>query len=156
MKVKYKPVSGVLLLAGISLIGCAFWLTMRPVEIVAVHHRTSGFIDILVKAFHLTDKGKIKWWLENKKMLREKYQVPAPDKDGYFSLTFWSFGEGYKETDGYDRLCFDDKKPPLNCIEKDALFTVDKSPNLGTVFTVYEGSNYRLDDNGNIVEIKRK
>ncbi|MEI2265434.1 DUF943 family protein [Erwinia sp. CGal63] len=155
MKVKYKRVSFALLLVGVALVIYVVWLTTRPVAIVSVHHRSSGFSDVLVKSFPLTDKGKINWWLENKDTLRGNYHVPAPDKDGFFSVTFWSFGEGYKETDGYDRLCFDDKKPPLNCIEKDALFTVDKSPNLGTVFTVYEGSNYRLDDNGNIVEIKR-
>jgi len=155
MKVKKMKNLLALVFFAVLLLGYVLWLSWRPVKIVAVH-QDHHFSDVLVENFPLTDKGKINWWLENKKMLREKYQVPAPDKDGYFSLTFWSFGEGYKETDGYDRLCFDDKKPPLNCIEKDALFTVDKSPNLGTVFTVYEGSNYRLDDNGNIVEIKRK
>ncbi|RRZ96849.1 DUF943 family protein [Erwinia sp. 198] len=156
MKIKYKLVSYALLLAGILLSIYALWLTARPVKIVSIHHRSSGFSDVLVKSFPFTDKSKINWWLKNKKILMEKYHVPAPDKNGNFDLTFWSYGEGYKETDGYDRLCFDDMKPPLNCIEKDALFTVNKSPNLGTVFTVYNGGDYRLDKDGNIVEISRK
>jgi len=155
MTFKNKKTINMLLLMVAIITGYITWLLLRPVNIIAVHGR-GEFSDILVKSFPITDRGKIKWWLENTPVLQDKYKVPNPAKDGFFSVTFWSFGEGYKETDGYDRLCFDDKEPPLNCIEKDALFSVDKSPNLGTVFTVYEGGVYRLDDNGNIVEIKRK
>lgn len=68
---------------------------------------------------------------------------------------FWLFGEGYKETDGYDRLCFDDMNPPLNCIEKDAVFSVSNSSNLGTIFTVYNGK-YQLKNNGDIIKFKDK
>lgn len=107
MKVKKKKNLLALVFFAVLLLSYVLWLSWRPVEIVSVHHRSSGFSDVLVKSFPLTDKGRIKWWLENKDKLRENYHVPAPDKDGFFSVTFWSFGEGYKETDGYDRLFFD-------------------------------------------------
>lgn len=86
-------------------------------------------------------------------MLKEKYDIPKPSSSGYFTVVFWDFGDGYKEEGKYDRLCFEDMKPPINCIEKDAIFSVDKSRNMGIMFTVYDGDNYHLDQNGNIIKV---
>jgi len=44
-------------------------------------------------------------------------------------------------------------KKKLNCIEKDAVFSVDKSRNMGVIFTVYDGDDYRLDHNGYIIKV---
>lgn len=153
MRVKNKKVILLLSLAGCVLSGYWFWLYLRPVEIVAIHHRSSGFSDVLVTSFPPTDKGKINWWLKNKNMLKDKYGIPRADSDGYFYVTFWIFGEGYKKEGKYDRLCFDDMKTKVNCIEKDAVFSVDKSRNLGMTFTVYDGDNYRLGQNGDITKV---
>ena len=84
-------------------------------------------------------------------MLKEKHNVPNPDKEGSFYLTFWLFGDGYKEEGKYDRLCFKDMKTKVNCINKDAVFSVDKSINMGTMFVAYDGT-YRLQKNGEIVK----
>ena len=85
-------------------------------------------------------------------MLKDKHGIPKPDSGGYFYVTFWWFGEGYKEEGKYDRLCFNDIKTKVNCIEKDAVFSVDKSRNFGVTFTVYDGDNYRLGQNGDIIK----
>lgn len=85
-------------------------------------------------------------------MLKDKYGIPNPDSEGYFYVTFWLFGEGYKKEGKYDRLCFDDMKTKVNCIEKDAVFSVDKSRNMGVIFTVYDGDDYRLDHDGYIIK----
>jgi hypothetical protein len=153
MRVKKKQAIVLFFLTGCMLLGYWLWLSLRTVEIVAIHHRSSGFSDVLVTNFPPTDKGKIKWWLKNKDMLKNKYAIPSPDSDGYFYVTFWSFGDGYKEEGKYDRLCFDDMKKKINCIEKDAIFSVDKSKNMGIMFTVYDGDNYRLDQNEDIIKI---
>ncbi len=155
MKVRNKKVLYAFCLVGMALCAYFFWLSLRPVEIVAVHHRSSGFSDVLLKNPPLTDKGKINWWLKNKDMLKEKYDIPEPDKEGWFWVTFWLFGDGYKEEGKYDRLCFLDMKIPKNCIEKNPVFSVDKSKNLGVIFTVYDGDDYRLKKNGEIVKFKR-
>lgn len=89
--------------------------------------------------------------MKNKEILKEKYNIPNPEKDGYFYLTFWLFGDGYKEEGKYDRLCFDDMKTKVNCIEKDPVFTVKNSKNMGTMFEAYDGT-YRLQNNGEIVK----
>ncbi|MFC0139467.1 DUF943 family protein [Erwinia mallotivora] len=153
MTVKNKKTLYALLFIGCALLGVFLWLSLRSVEIVAVHHRSSGFSDVLVTHFPPTDKGKINWWLKNKDMLKDKYGIPKPDSDGYFYVTFWLFGEGYKKGGKYDRLCFDDMKTKVNCIEKDSVFSVDKSRNMGVMFTLYDGDNYRLGHNGDIIKV---
>lgn len=155
MKVKNKKTIALLTLVICVLLGYWSWLSLRPIEIAAVHHREYGFSSVLVRNFPFTDQGKIDWWLKNKNMLKEKYGIPKSDKDGSFTIVFWLFGEGYKETDGYDRLCFDDMPTPLNCIDKDAVFSVSNSNNLGYVFTTYDGK-YQLQKNGDIVKFTDK
>ena len=142
----------VLLLACSSLLVYLLWLLFRPVEIVAVHSHNT-FSDVLVKSFPFTDKGKIEWWLANRAMLKEQYNVPDPDKDGSFSITFWLFGDGYKEEEDKDRLCFNDMKTQKRCIEKDPVFTVSQNAYHRTFFTAYNG-RYVLESNGKLFEIE--
>lgn len=151
MKINIKKNLYTLLLVGGIVHGCFLWYSHRPVEIVAVHHGRSGFSDVLARNCPFTDKDKIDWWLKNKAMLEEKYNIPNPEKDGYFYLTFWLFGDGYKEEEKYDRICFDDMKTKVNCIEKDPVFSVKNSKNMGTMFEAYDGT-YRLKNNGEIVK----
>ncbi|MGF9659397.1 DUF943 family protein [Pantoea agglomerans] len=153
MIAKYKKTIISLFLAGCVLLSYWLWLFLRPVEIIDVHHRSSGFSDVLVTNFPPTDKGKINWWLKNKDMLKNKYDIPMPERNGYFYTTFWIFGEGYKEEGKYDRLCFVDMSPPVNCIEKDRVFSISSSKNRGTIFTVNDGE-YRMNKEGKIIKIK--
>jgi len=153
MKVKKKKMIVPLFLTGCVLLGYWLWLSLRPVDIIAVHHRSSGFSDVLVTTFPPTDKGKIKWWLKNKDMIEDRYDIPKPDKDGYFYLTLWLFEEGYKEEEKYDRLCFKDMKKPVNCIEKDRVFSISSSKNRGLIFTVDNGE-YRMGKDGKIIKLK--
>ena len=153
MRVKNKKTIVPLFLAVCVLLSYELWLSLRPVEIIAIHHRSSGFSDVLVTSFPPTDKAKINWWLKNKDMLNDQYDIPKPDRNGHFYLTFWLFGEGYKESGKYDRLCFDDMKTPINCIEKDRVFSISFSKNRGTIFTVNDGE-YRLRTDGKIIKLK--
>lgn len=132
------------------LLAYVFWLSWRPVKIVAVHE-DRHFSDILVENFPFTDKGKIEWWLKNKAMLKAKYGIPRPEPDGAFTMVFWLFGDGYKENDGYDRLCFDDMKTTINCIDKNRVFSVSYSKNMGISFIAHKGI-YRLKKSGEIVK----
>ncbi|MGV3347083.1 DUF943 family protein [Enterobacteriaceae bacterium LUAb1] len=152
MTAKIKKTLYALLLVAVVVFGYGLWLSLRPVEIVAVH-QDGNSSDVLVKNFPITDKGKINWWLKNRSILKKKYGVPAPDEEGFFEVIFWYFGDGYKETDGYDNLCFSDMKPPINCIEKDKAFTVwnDRSKNI--LFGVNDGF-YRTKEKGEMVKIK--
>ncbi|WP_312140645.1 DUF943 family protein [Pantoea septica] len=152
MIAKIKKKLYALLLVAVVVFGYCLWLSLRPVEIIAVH-QDGNYSDVLVKNFPLTDGKKISWWLKNKDMLKEKYNIPQPKKDGDFTVIFWLFGDGYKETDGYDRLCFEDMPPPKNCIDKNRVFSANHSRNMGVSFIV-SGGIYRLKENGGIVRVK--
>jgi len=95
------------------------WRLLIPVEIIDVHRSDSRYtIDIIVKNFPLTDKGKIDWWEKNKKTLEDKYNIPNEKSD--YSIGIW-VGDYKAEpnTDqGSDLLCFEDMSTPKNCIEK--------------------------------------
>ncbi|MGV3345630.1 DUF943 family protein [Enterobacteriaceae bacterium LUAb1] len=151
MTAKIKKTLYALLLVAVVVFGYGLWLS-RPVEIVAVH-QDGNSSDVLVKNFPFTDREKMSWWLKNKNMLKEKYNIPRPEKDGDFTVIFWLFGDGYKETDGYDRLCFEDMLPPKNCIDKNRVFSANHSRNMGVSFIV-SGGIYRLKENGDIVRVK--
>lgn len=153
MTFKNKIILLVLTFVVFLLLACTLRVVLRPAEIVAIHHRSSGFSDILVKNFPYTDQGKIAWWLENEKDIEKKYHLPRPDKDGSFYLTFWLFGDGYKEEGKYDRLCFKDKVPPENCIDKNRVFSVQTGRN-GNIIFIARGGVYRMTENGEIAKEK--
>ncbi|CAI2022284.1 Enterobacterial putative membrane protein (DUF943) [Serratia plymuthica] len=117
MKIKRNKTFRALLLIGCALIFYFIWLSKRTVEIVDIHQR-NNYSDVLVTNFPFTDKGKINWWLKNKGILKEKYNIPKPASDGFYTVIFLDFGEGYQEEDKYDRLCFEDMKTQKNCIDK--------------------------------------
>ncbi len=153
MKAKSKKTLYALLLIGSVLLGYFFWLSLRPVEIVAVH-KDRNFSAVLVRDFPVTDKGKINWWLENKSRLKDKYNIPNPAPDGFFSITIWDFGDGYKEEGKYDRRCFDDMKTSKNCIDKNSLMIIRNSQYNVMSFTLDSGI-YQLK-NGEIVKMKHE
>ncbi|WP_455815626.1 DUF943 family protein [Pseudomonas graminis] len=130
--------------------GCLLWLWYRPVEVIAVHQRGNNST-ILVKDYPLTDKGKIEWWLKNKSMMKTKYATPQPEADGSYNVILWDFYEGYKELDKYDRLCFDDMKPPVNCVDKNSLMIISRNKYNVTKFIGDDGV-YVLQDNGLIIK----
>jgi len=153
MKAKTQKVLGVLCLVTSLLFGYFIWLSLRPVEIIAVHY-DGNFSHILVRNFPFTDKGKINWWLKNKEILKEKYKIPSPSPYGSFTVNFWDFGNGYKEEDKYDRRCFDDMKTNKNCIDKNLIFSIKRIKDSHTLFIVYDGANYRSEKDGSIVRLK--
>ncbi|WP_434462565.1 DUF943 family protein [Serratia plymuthica] len=152
MKVKNKKTLCTLLLIVCTLLGYFFWLSLRPVEIVAVH-KDGEFSSVLVKNFPFTDKGKINWWLKNKEILKDKYQIPETASNRFFTITFWDFGEGYKEEGKYDRRCFDDMNTSKNCIDKNKVFSVENDRNNDILFSVYNGI-YHMKKNGKLVKTK--
>ncbi|NIG79470.1 DUF943 family protein [Klebsiella sp. Ap-873] len=151
MKIRNKKTLFLLFGLGCVLAGYLLWQSLRPVEIVAVHH-DGNYSDVLVKNFPFTKKGKINWWLENKDMLKARYDIPRPASYGGYTIIFWLFGEGYKEEGKYDRLCFDDMKTKVSCIDKDSVFRISNSKNRGLTFTFDDGI-YRLEENGSIKKI---
>jgi len=149
MKIKHNKILFVLLFSVFLFLIYFFWRTLRPVEIVAVHQK-DDYSSVLVKNFPITEKGQINWWLKNKDILKSTYAIPKPSSYGSFTVIFWDYGDGYKEEDKYDRLCFNDMPPPKNCIDKKIVFYVSYSKNSGMYFIV-NNEKYYLKNNGKIV-----
>ena len=57
MIAKIKKTLYVLLLVAVVVFGYCLWLSLRPVEIIAVH-QDDNYSDVLVKNFPLTDEKK--------------------------------------------------------------------------------------------------
>ena len=126
------------------------WINLRPVEVVAVH-QDDQLTYILVRNFPLTDKGKITWWLAHANELKAKYAIPRPGPYGLYSISFWDFGDGYKE-DAFDLFCFSDMKTKKNCVDKNFVFMVNNTRD-GTVVFTTDVDKYTLK-NGKMIPYK--
>ncbi|GAL56799.1 hypothetical protein EV102420_02_04040 [Pseudescherichia vulneris NBRC 102420] len=95
--------------------------------------RELNFANVAVKHFPLTDNGKVDWWRDHKQILKEKFSIPVPAKNGDWYISVWNYGDGFKakpngdirifNADTQDMLCFnnDDGK----CIDKDLLMRIE-------------------------------
>ncbi len=133
--------------------GFLLYLSLLPVKIVAVH-QSDNYSIALVENYPFSDSGKIEWWLTNKEMLKEKYNIPKVYEGGRYHIILWDFDEGYKKLDKYDRLCFDDMKPPKNCVDKNAIMKISRNKYGVTDFSVGQDI-YVLRENGLIVKRER-
>jgi len=140
MKLSFKKLGIAACLTGVLILA---WINLRPVELVAVH-QDDQLTYILVRNFPLTDRGKIAWWLEHADELKTKYAFPRPGPYGLYSISFWDFGDGYKE-DAFDLFCFSDMKTKKNCIEKNMVLSIDNARD-GTVIFTTDNDAYTLKD----------
>lgn len=151
MKSKYKKIT--LSLAISLLSGYVFWKILQPVEIIAVH-KDENYTSVLVKNFPLTDRWKMQWWLHNNDYLKKNYDIPEPASYGSYTIVFWDFGEGYKEEEKYDRLCFADIPSAKNCIDKKKVMTIYRYNNEKPLFS-FNGRRYLINDNSDIIQLKK-
>ncbi|UJL38059.1 DUF943 family protein [Pantoea agglomerans] len=101
---KHKRIVAVLIL--LISVYC-IWIAVRPAKIVRVDNGA-----VFVEHLPMTTEGKLKWWLENKDSLQNKYHIiNTPDN---FTVIIMNF-DGYKKLptgtrDGSidDYTCFDD------------------------------------------------
>lgn len=101
---KHKRIGAVLIL--LISVYC-IWIAVRPAKIVRVDNGA-----VFVEHLPMTTEGKLKWWLENKDSLQNKYHIiNTPDN---FTVIIMNF-DGYEKLptgtrDGSidDYTCFDD------------------------------------------------
>ncbi len=95
-------------------------------------------------------------------MLEEKFAIPAIEKTGgAWSITFWNYGEGFKQyTDdgGYflnpfykELYCFDDIADAKKCIDKDVAMIVSRTSTGKILFTL-ESGYYCLNSQSEIIK----
>ncbi|WP_416410726.1 DUF943 family protein [Pantoea sp. App145] len=132
--------------------GAYVYLNNREVKVVDVHHGKYA-TDIIVNHLPLSQSNRINWWLNNEGKIFSNYNI-SPGNEGEPQLvTIFAFGDGYKELGKEDRLCFDDIKPPKNCIDKDILMYVDRTRNGDLEFS-FASSVYLRTKDGSITKVK--
>lgn len=125
-----------LLCLAVAAVVWLLYLALSPTKIIAVHVSDRA-ARIVLEHPPLTRRTKILWWRQNVETLRQQYNIPVIDTDGYFYVSVWDFADGYKEEERKDRLCFDDMQPPRNCIEKEWVMTIQRSVSSGhTLFDI--------------------
>lgn len=124
----------------------------KTVTIIGAH-QTGSFGDIIVNHLPWTDHGKISWWMHHRDEISEKYKIPHRDENGIYHVMIWSFGDGYKEEDDKDRLCFEDMTATQRCIEKNALLLISSSRNRGLVIES-RGASYRIEADGSVTRLR--
>ncbi|MGL4860528.1 MAG: DUF943 family protein [Chitinophagaceae bacterium] len=153
---KLKVTVIALALVTIITAGYLVWRVSQPVEIIAVHRG----VNLLVKNYPITDKGKIDWWIKNQSALMDKYHFPKiDDYDGSFMVIIWDIGDGYKKMPrrdtGSELACFDDMKTDVNCIEKNGIISIDRYDGGKIRYTIKQGGTYlQQHEGGEIVQIK--
>lgn len=104
------------------LVEAYLYLNRQDVKVIDAHYN-GHTVAIIVDRLPLTDSSKIKWWESHQDKIRSKYHIPA-GPEGPFLIDVFAFGEGYQEEGKEDRLCFEDIKPPQNCIDKNILMSI--------------------------------
>lgn len=130
--------------------GYIFWQILTPVEIVAAHNAVcsetgSCHSDILlVKNFPYLKSRQITWWKAHRDMIKKKYGIPHKNDHGYYQITIMGFGKGYRTEPNESLLlstdevyCFNEMVTEARCIDRDNLFSVDKTPNGGLRYQSY-------------------
>ncbi|MDF7681588.1 DUF943 family protein [Enterobacteriaceae bacterium ESL0689] len=142
-----------------------------PVKILTVQHRTGSILDasvdprisgcfseVFVDHFPETAQEKINWWLENQNMLKEAHNIPNPDSEGHFVVTFWLLHGGSRADEGEYSQESSKDEPLVSSynMEVEPVFGVaPKTPGNGLVLMVYDDNDtdYHLDNNGKITKI---
>jgi hypothetical protein len=101
---KYKRIGAVLIL--LISVYC-IWIAVRSAKIVRVDNGA-----VFVEHLPMTTEGKLKWWLENKDSLQNKYHIiNTPDNYTVIIMNFDGYEKlptGTRDGSIDDYTCFDD------------------------------------------------
>ncbi|WP_312453549.1 DUF943 family protein [Pseudescherichia sp.] len=118
----------IILLLFIIIASTTFYLWRDNINVnIKGIHQNKYTAEILVDRLPLTQKSRIKWWLDNRKELEDKHHITSYEHGGPDYITILKFGDGYKKEGKEDRLCFDDMDTETNCIDKDILMTISRT-----------------------------
>lgn len=112
----------------IAIIVLFFVFYKKGTEIVFVYGDS-----IYVKNFPSDNAQQLKWWRDNRDLLKRKYDIPHNPNE--YVMTIMDFGSGYEEKpDGggfssfdkspEDYSCFENIKGPKNCIYNETLLLI--------------------------------
>ena len=150
-----RVIKSVLVISLLIIFFLLLFLFLRPVKIVSFV-REGSRIYLFVEHFPMTDKGRIAWWLDNKALLIEKYNVPFIGGKYYWSVLIGEAGDGFQflqhRASDNDLICFDSLKPGANCAEKKWLLWISHYSQTDISYTTDDSEYVQRGENA---EIKR-
>ncbi|HEJ7947757.1 DUF943 family protein [Kosakonia sp. S58] len=134
------------------IIAYCIWIAVRPAKIIRVDKGA-----VFVEHLPMTTEGKLKWWMNNKELLQQKYHVI--NKQYNFTVTIMNFN-GYEELpkgvrDGSidDYTCFDDtNQKHEKCVYNNIAIIIRGNLD-GKQFINIDGKTYTQTQDGK-VELK--
>ncbi|MEJ5064526.1 DUF943 family protein [Erwinia sp. MYb375] len=131
------------------------YISLVPVKIISFV-REGSRIYLFVENFPITDKARIAWWLDNKALLKEKYNLPFIGSKYPWTVLVSEVGDGFQflqhRASDNDLRCFDSLKPGANCVEKKWLLWISHFNQVDTRYTTDDGEYIQRGENA---EIKR-
>ncbi|HGM6656887.1 MULTISPECIES: DUF943 family protein [Enterobacterales] len=146
---KYKRTVAIVIFL---IIAYCIWIAVRPAKIIRVDKGA-----VFVEHLPMTTEGKLKWWMNNKELLQQKYHVI--NKQYNFTVTIMNFN-GYEELpkgvrDGSidDYTCFDDtNQKHEKCVYNNIAIIIRGNLD-GKQFINIDGKTYTQTQDGK-VELK--
>ncbi|WP_380238494.1 DUF943 family protein [Klebsiella michiganensis] len=146
---KYKRTVAIVIFL---IIAYCIWIAVRPAKIIRVDKGA-----VFVEHLPMTKEGKLKWWMNNKELLQQKYHVI--NKQYNFTVTIMNFN-GYEELpkgvrDGSidDYTCFDDtNQKHEKCVYNNIAIIIRGNLD-GKQFINIDGKTYTQTQDGK-VELK--
>lgn len=143
---KYKRTVATII---VLIIAYCIWIAVRPAKIIRADKGA-----VFVEHLPMTTEGKLKWWMNNKELLQQKYQVI--NKQYNFTVTIMNFN-GYEELpkgvrDGSidDYTCFDDTdQKHEKCVYNNIAIIIRGNLD-GKQFINIDGKTYIQKDDGKI------
>ncbi|MBP2155338.1 DUF943 family protein [Erwinia rhapontici] len=131
------------------------YISLVPVKIISFV-REGSRIYLFVENFPITDKARIAWWLDNKELLKEKYNLPFIGSKYPWTVLVSEVGDGFQflqhRASDNDLRCFDSLKPGANCVEKKWLLWISHFNQVDTRYTTDDSEYIQRGENA---EIKR-
>ena len=144
---KYKRTVAIVIFL---IIAYCIWIAVRPAKIIRVDKGA-----VFVEHLPMTTEGKLKWWMNNKELLQQKYHVINKQ----YNFTIMNFN-GYEELpkgvrDGSidDYTCFDDtNQKHEKCVYNNIAIIIRGNLD-GKQFINIDGKTYTQTQDGK-VELK--
>ncbi|MCG8707894.1 DUF943 family protein [Brenneria sp. 4F2] len=120
-------------IALVMVVATALLIERKPQ--IMITDQELNFSNIALKNSPITDEGKIEWWKENQKLVKDKFNIPLPAKNGDWYINVWDYGDGFKakpkgdlrilSSETQDMMCFNNDNS--KCISKDLLMRIENN-----------------------------
>ena len=127
--------------------------SLRRINVLMVDHILAGDYVIAVDHLPLTDRDKINWFNDNKKVLQEQFNISISD---FNNIVIMEAVEGVRDINnhwGENYYCFTQTKNDFRCVDKDLQINIYRSEDNTLTFYIHSyGGVYVQAMDGSIIK----